>query len=98
MSSRSSVQPNVFGGFTPEYAAKRKTTVKPGYVAVHGSARNALIHVVKGETFGAVAKTFRKFGVIPTLCSISVNEQWHMLPSKTSVTCHHCRNGMLNDA
>lgn len=84
---------------TPEYLAARKTVVKPGYVAVHSASGKvhgtALIHVVKSESWGAAVRKFRKFGMLATLCSLSVSTEWAMI-SGAVITCHHCRRSMLD--
>lgn len=85
---------------TPEFLARRRDRVPipHGLVAVKSTSRIALIHLVKGFSFGDVARTFRKFQLIPTLCDLPASKDWTLVPRNPNnghlVSCRVCRHRM----
>ena len=76
-----------------DYTARRQAPIPHGYVAVR-RARSAPTHVVKAESFGAVAKALIADRAT-TVCGMRIGERWGLVPRDgQTVQCHTCRSNM----
>ena len=78
-----------------QYIARKYAPLPQGYVAVHSSARNAKVHVVKAGGWMELAKQVARVGFIRTECDLAVHDDWAMISRKQEngylISCNHCR-------
>ena len=83
--------------YSPEYQKRRAAPLERGFVLVHNPGRRrALVHVVKAETFGALARLLISGKVVKTLCERGmVTGIWELIPRQPDggylISCSRCR-------
>ena len=91
---------NLLGAYSPEYQRRRVAPLSRGFVLVHNPARRrALVHVVKAETFGDLARLLISGKVVKTLCERGVvTGSWEMVPRQPEggylISCSNCRGAL----
>ena len=63
------IKDRTFGAYSPEYQKRRTAALVRGFVLVRNPAmRRGLVHIVKAETFGELARCLLRGRVVKTLC------------------------------
>jgi len=86
--------------YSPEYQKRRAAPLSRGFVLVRNpSTRRALVHVVKAETLGELARLLIRGKVVKTLCERAmVTGSWEMIPRQPDggylISCGNCRGAL----
>ena len=86
--------------YSPEYQKRRAAPLSRGFVLVRNPrTRRALVHVVKAETFGELARVLISGKVVKTLCERAVvTGSWEMIPRQPDggylISCSNCRGAL----
>jgi hypothetical protein len=86
--------------YSPEYQKRRAAPLSRGFVLVRNpGTRRALVHVVKAETFGELARVLISGKVVKTLCERAVvTGSWEMIPRQPDggylISCSNCRGAL----
>ena len=89
-----------FGAYSPEYQKRRTAALARGFVLVRNPAmRRGLVHIVKAETFGELARRLLRGHVVKTLCDRGmVTTSWLMVPRQPDggylISCNNCRGAL----
>lgn len=94
------IKDTYLGAFSPEYQKRRAAPLERGFVLVRNPAmRRGLVHVVKAESFGELARLVLRKLVVRTLCERGlVSAKWEMIPRQPDggylVSCNNCRGAL----
>ena len=86
--------------YSPEYQKRRAAPLSRGFVLVRNpGTRRALVHVVKAETLGELARLLIRGKVVKTLCERAmVTGSWEMIPRQPEggylISCGTCRGAL----
>src|SRR5512138_552946 len=89
-----------FGAYSPEYQRRRAAALGRGFLLVQNPAmRRGLVHVVKAETFGELARLLLRGREVKTLCERgTVTASWAMVPRQPDggylISCNNCRGAL----
>lgn len=98
---RTRLSPEQVGGYSPTYQKRRAMPVPKGFIAVANERRrHPLVHVVRGETFGEVARLVMRGEQVRTLCEKgTLGTHWSLIGRNPKggylVSCADCRARML---